>query len=91
MLDVRFGTAVFGGVGVGTTALRAAVDFSDSGRVNADVTPSTSESTRGYMYPPKAKTSEKNLFTGLTNGAMVFDTDLKKLQVYVDGSWVSLN
>ena len=91
MLDGRFGTAGFGGVGVGTTALRAAVDFSDSGRVNADVTPSTSESTRGYMYPPKAKTSEKNLFTGLTNGAMVFDTDLKKLQVYVDGSWVSLN
>ena len=89
ILDVRVGTAVFGGVGIGTTTLKAAVDFSDAGRVNADATPSTAN--RGYMYPPRAKTSEKNSFTGLTNGAMVFDTDLKKLQVYVDGVWVSLN
>ena len=89
ILDVRVGTAVFGGVGIGTTTLKAAVDFSDAGRVNADATPSTAN--RGYMYPPRAKTSEKNSFTGLTNGAMVFDTDLKKLQVYVDGAWVSLN
>ena len=82
ILDVRVGTAVFGGVGIGTTTLKAAVDFSDAGRVNADATPSTAN--RGYMYPPRAKTSEKNSFTGLSNGAMVFDTDWKKLQVYVE-------
>ena len=91
MLDVRFGTAVFGGVGVGTTALRAAIDFSDAGRVNADVTPSATEATRGYMYPPKGSTTDRGNFTGVTAGAMFYNTSTNKLQVYNGSSWIDLH
>ena len=47
-----------------------------------------------YMYPPKVTTAERNSLAGLTDGAMVFVTDLAggaKLQVRVGSSWVSLH
>ena len=41
------------------------------------------------MLPPKITTSERNSLAGLSNGALIFNTDGNQLQVYIDG-WVGI-
>ena len=78
------GEAVMGGIGIGTTALTAAVDFHDAGRDAP-----APFNNRQYMYPPKITTTERNNLVGVTNGAMVYNTSGDQLQIYIDG-WVGI-
>jgi len=76
-------------VGIGTSAPRAAVDFSDAGK---DAT--GTDINRMYMYPPKITTSQRNALTGFTDGAIIFVTDFAggpKLQVRVGSDWINLH
>ena len=86
-LDVRHGTAIFGGIGCGRTTLTASVDFSDAGRNHADVTVASASANRMYMYPPKVATGERNALVGVTAGAMVYNTTVNRLQVYNGSTW----
>ena len=89
VLDVRSGKAIFEGVGVGTTSLKASVDFSDAGRDNADSPASVAG--RGYMYPPKGSNTDRGNFTGVTAGALFYNTSTNKLQVYNGTTWQNCN
>ena len=76
-------------VGIGTSAPQSAVDFRMAGQ---DAT--GTDVNRMYMYPPKITTSQRSGLTGLSDGAIIFLSDLvggPKLQVRVDGDWVNLH
>ena len=90
-LDVRHGTAIFGGIGVGKTTATAAVDFSNAGRNHADVSVAPASVNRMYMYPPKVTTAERGNLAGVTAGAMVYNTSTNKLQVYNGSAWQDCN
>ena len=90
-LDVRHGSAIFGGVGVGTTSSTAAVDFRLAGRSHDDVVLTSAQSNRMYMYPPKVTTIERGNLVGVTAGAMVYNTSTNKLQVYNGSAWQDCN
>ena len=74
-------SAVFGVVGVGTTRPEAAVDFSAAGISSHP----THFNNRTYMYPPF--TSDTATLTGMQQGAMVFDTSVNRLKIYLGGNW----
>ena len=76
--------ATFGAVGVGTTTPLAAIDFSEAGQDGEGVF-----ANRMFMLPPKINTSQRDNLVGVTNGAIVFNTDGNQLQVYIDG-WVGI-
>ena len=86
-LDVRHGSAIFAGVGVGTTSSTAAVDFRFAGRSHDDVILTSAQSNRMYMYPPKVTTTERGNLSGVTAGAMVYNTSVNRLQVYNGSTW----
>ena len=93
-VDARHTQVIARGIGVGRTTLTAAVDFSNAGRNNHDVVVPAGEVNRMYMYPPKVTEAERNALQGLTDGAIVFVTNLgggAKLQVRVGSSWVNLH
>ena len=48
-LDVRHGKGKFSGVGVGTTALLAAIDFRYAGRNHVDVVNAAEDANRMYI------------------------------------------
>lgn len=48
------------------------------------------DSTTGAFLPPRMTTAQKNALTA-TDGMVVYDTDLAKLQVRAGGAWVSLH
>ena len=77
-------SAVFGVVGVGTTRPKSAVDFSDAGQ---DVTGSFVN--KMFMLPPKITTAQRGNLTGVTDGALIYNTDGNQLQVYI-GGWVGI-
>ena len=89
--DDTFGNSLFNAgatvssiVGVGTTLAKSAVDFADAGK---DITGAFAN--KMFMLPPKITTSER---TGLSTetGALIFNTDGKQLQVYIDDGWVGI-
>ena len=86
-LDVRHGKASFAGVGVGTTALLAAIDFRYAGRNHADVVNTAEDANRMYMYPPVVDTNERGNLVGMQQGAMVYDSDLDTLCFYNGSAW----
>ena len=86
-LDVRHGSAIFAGVGVGKTQATAAVDFANAGRNHNDVVLTTAQQNRMYMYPPKVTTTERGNLAGVTAGAMVYNTSVNRLQVYNGSTW----
>ena len=86
-LDVRHGKAIFQGVGVGTTAIVAAIDFRYAGRNHADVVALAEDANRMYMYPPRVTTSERGNLVGMQQGAMVYDSDLDTICFYNGSSW----
>ena len=86
-LDVRHGKATFSGVGVGTTALLAAIDFRYAGRNHADVINAAEDANRMYMYPPVVTTAERGNLVGMQQGAMVYDSDLDTLCFYNGSAW----
>ena len=89
--DETFGNAIFTTgssisnlVGIGTTITRSAVDFTDAGKNVTGVF-----ANRMYMLPPKITTAQRGSLTGVSNGALIFNTDGNQLQVYIDG-WVGI-
>ena len=69
--------AVFNAIGVGVTQFTsAAVDLRDAG-----------VATSRYMVPPKVTTTQRDNFTGLVSGAMIYNTSINKLQVYNGSAW----
>ena len=73
-LDCLQGNAIFKNVGVGTTAPKSAVDFSDASGLGA------------YMIPPKLSTVARNALV-VVSGGMIYNTDLNKLQFYNGTGW----
>ena len=79
--------AVFNAIGVGVTIFTsAAVDLRDAGTA-----------TSRYMMPPKVNTSQRASLVGVESGAVIYNTSLNKLQVYVGSgsynvaNWQNLN
>ena len=65
--------AVFNSIGIGITQFTsAAVDLRDAGTA-----------TSRYMMPPKVNTSQRASLVGVESGAVIYNTSLNKLQVYV--------
>tara|TARA_B000000557_G_scaffold38674_1_gene27989 strand:- start:1078 stop:1740 length:663 start_codon:yes stop_codon:yes gene_type:complete len=74
--------AVFSQIGCGVTQLTSgSVDFSTAGGLLT---------SKRYMIPPKASNSDRNSFTGLVSGAMIYNTSIDKLQVYNGTSWETI-
>jgi len=84
--NVNDGRVLFGAIGVGTTAPRAAVDFADAGKNTTIV----NYQNRMYMLPPKLTTSQR---AGLSTetGAVIYNTSTNKLQVYTGSAWANCN
>jgi hypothetical protein len=83
-------TAALGGVGVGTTALQCLVDFSSVGLARTAIGTEDDSSKMRFMLPPKLSTAER---IGLSTvaGAMIYNTDLNKAQVYTGIAWEELH
>ena len=91
--DETFGNSIFTTgasvstiVGVGTTLPKSAVDFADAGKN----IPSGAFANKMFMLPPKITTDQRNNLTGLTDGALVYNTEGNQLQVYISGGWVGI-
>ena len=74
-------------MGVGTTAIKSAIDFRFAGRNHADVVNEAADVNRMYMYPPVVTTAERGNLVGMEQGAMVYDSDLDTLCFYNGSSW----
>jgi len=76
-------------VGIGTTTPRCAVDFSSAD--NTDILGANRDSV-AYMLPPRLTTTQRNNLsntfnTGVEEGALIFNKDTKKLQVFDGSTW----
>jgi hypothetical protein len=81
-LDVLDGAALIGIIGIGTTTPYCSVDFSSAGK--------TTDASRSFMLPPKLTTSER---VGLTTveGALIYNTSSKRLELYIGTKWVGIS
>ena len=75
---------VFAGVGIGTTSLRSACDFGSAGAISND---HNAGLTSRFMIPPLLDNAGRGNLTGLVAGAMIFNTDTNKLNVYNGTAW----
>ena len=75
--------AILGGVGVGTTVPKCAVDFADAGTVGIGT-------TQPYFLPPKISNTTRNGIGETVTGATIYNTDLNKLQVYTGSAWETI-
>ena len=90
-VDARHTQVIARGIGVGRTTLTAAVDFSNAGRNNHDVVVPSGEINRMYMIPPKVTTAERGNLAGVVAGALIYNTNTNKLQVYNGSAWQDCN
>ena len=74
-------TAVFSAIGVGATILGSAVDFASAG-------PSA---VNRFMIAPKVTTTQRSNLAGVVSGAIVYNTQVNKLQVFNGTTWVNLH
>ena len=65
--------------GVKTTNPESPVDFGSAGI-----------STQRFMIPPKATTAQRNALVNVVDGAMLYNTSLKRLEVYAGTAWVGV-
>ena len=77
---------------------KSTLDFSDL--VNIDPDNTGNRAKIAYMFPPKVNNAQQNAFVRRSNGqplsaaedgAIVYNTDANKLQVYVHPNWVDLH
>ena len=80
-LDVD-GMTLLKNVGVGTTNVRAAVDFADANNY------SEAQALR-FMVPPILNTTERNALSPI-EGALIYNITDKKLQLYTGSSWETI-
>ena len=82
--------AVVGGLGVGSTIIVGAVDMRNAGRP-------ANNATDRFMFPPQVNTTQRAALSGVLAGAVIYNTSLNKLQVYVGSgsynvsNWQSCN
>jgi len=43
-----------------------------------------------FMVPPKVTNAQRGNLTGLVSGAMIYNTNLNKLQVYNGSAWETI-
>mgnify|MGYP001161413449 CR=1 FL=1 len=84
-LFVSGDTCVLEAVGVGTNVPTAAVDFSLAGQNLTGL-----KANRMFMVPPKITTAQRGNLTGLQSGAMIYNLNLNKLQVYNGSAWETI-
>ena len=72
-------------LGVGTTQANSVVDFSNAGQNLTGV-----KANRMFMVPPKVTNAQRGNLTGLVSGAMIYNTNLNKLQVYNGSAWETI-
>ena len=73
--------AIFGGIGVGATnTVRAAVDFADAGTVGV-------VTTNRFILPPKLTNTQRGQIAAPVAGALIYNTDTNKLNVYNGSAW----
>ena len=83
-------SAVVGGLGVGSTVIVGAVDMREAGRP-------ANNATDRFMLPPQVNTTQRAALSGVISGAVIYNTSLNKLQVYVGSgsynvsNWQSCN
>ena len=70
--------ATVSAVGVGTTSPSSVVDMRYAGQ---DFTGDMAN--RMYMYPPQVNDAQRTNLSGVTSGAVIYNTTANKLQVYV--------
>ena len=66
-------------VAIGATVLKSAVDFADAGNLS-----------KRFMIPPKVGAAQTASLSGLVSGAMIYNTNLNKLQVYNGTNWETI-
>ena len=99
-LDVRGDIRAQHGLVVGRSqhSEKSTLDFSDL--VNIDPDGTGNRAKIAYMFPPKVDNAQQNAFVKRSNGqalnadengAIVYNTDANKLQVYVHPNWVNLH
>ena len=86
-INAHEASAVVGALGVGSTVIVGSVDMRASGRT----------ATTRFMMPPQVNTTQRAALSGVISGAVIFNTSLNKLQVYVGSgsynvaNWQSCN
>ena len=71
--------------GIGTNEPRSAVDFADAGQATTGLA-----ANRMFMVPPKVTNAQRGSLAGLVSGAMIYNTNLNKLQVYNGSAWETI-
>lgn len=82
-LDALESNSIFGLVGIGTTNVLSAADFSNAGK-NIDV-------TKSFMLPPKVSSSER-VGLATVEGGVIYNTTVKRLELYLGNGrgWVGI-
>ena len=65
-------------IAIGSTQATSAVDFKNAGQGGEGA-----NANRMYMLPPQVNTSQRAALQGVVSGAVIYNTSLNKLQVYV--------
>jgi len=65
-------------IAIGSTQPTSAVDFKNAGQGGVG-----GNANRMYMLPPQVNTSQRAALQGVVSGAVIYNTSLNKLQVYV--------
>ena len=74
--------STFGVIGVGTTTPgKAAVDFSDAGKIGAGTT------SNRFMLPPVLTGSERSSINQVQEGAFIYNSDNNRIEVWNGSSW----
>ena len=74
-------------IAIGSTQATSAVDFKNAGQGGVGA-----NANRMYMLPPQVNTAQRAALQGVVSGAVIYNTSLNKLQVYVGtGAYNVLN
>jgi len=79
-------------IAIGSTQATSAVDFKNAGQAGVGA-----NANRMYMLPPQVNTTQRAALQGVVSGAVIYNTSLDKLQVYVGtgsynvANWESCN
>ena len=74
--------STFGVIGVGTTTPgKAAIDFSDAGKIGAGTT------SNRFMLPPVLTGSERSNINQVQEGAFIYNSDNNRIEVWNGSSW----
>ena len=79
-------------IAIGSTQATSAVDFKNAGQGGVGA-----NAHRMYMLPPQVNTTQRAALQGVVSGAVIYNTSLNKLQVYVGtgaynvANWESCN